>query len=54
MVNETGVPLQVLDCGVTVIIPLIGTNTVLVAVNAAILPVEEAIRPMLVFVFVQL
>jgi hypothetical protein len=53
-VNVIGVPGHPFAVGVTVIVAVTGAVPVLVAVNAAILPVPLAARPMLVLLFVQL
>ena len=52
MVNETGVPVQPLAAGVTVIVAITGTVPVLVAVKEAILPVPLAASPMEVVLLV--
>ena len=48
IVKVCAVPVQPLTDGVTVIMPDIANNPLLVAVNAAILPEPDAPRPMLV------
>jgi hypothetical protein len=57
MVNVCGVPVQVGEApadGVTVMVAEMGVVPLLVAVNAAILPVPLAPKPMAVLLFVQL
>ena len=54
MVKVRGVPLQLFDTGVTVIVATTGVLLVLVAVNVPILPVPLAARPIEVLLFVQL
>ena len=54
MVKVRGVPLQLSDTGVTVIVATTGVLLVLVAVNVPILPVPLAARPIEVLLFVQL
>ena len=54
IVNVIDGPLQPLATGVTVIVAVTGALVVFVAVKAAILPVPDAARPMLVLLFVQL
>ena len=47
-------PVQLLADGVTVIVEVIADAVLLVAVKAAMLPVPDDARPMLVALFVQL
>ena len=54
MVNVLAVPVQPLADGVTVTVPLIIVEPVFVAVNAAILPVPFAPKPIAVLLLVQL
>jgi hypothetical protein len=53
MVNTSGVPGHPVSVGVTVIVEVIGAPVALVAVNAGVLPVPEAARPIAVLEFVQ-
>ena len=52
--NVTGVPLQPLAVGVTVIVAVIGEFPVFVAVNGLMSPVPDAGNPIAVLLFVQL
>jgi hypothetical protein len=54
MVNVVDVPVHPLAAGVAMITAVTGALVVLVAVNAAILPVPVAERPIEVALFVQL
>jgi hypothetical protein len=54
MVNVIGGPGQPAAVGVTVIVPDIGVEPALVAVNDGRLPVPLAAKPMAVLLFVQL
>ena len=54
VVPEVGGPGQAPNTGVTVIVAITGELVALVAVNAAILPVPLAARPIDVVLFVQL
>ena len=53
MTKPTGVPEQPFAVGVTVIVPLMLALVVFVEVNAAMLPVPEAPKPIFVLEFVQ-
>ena len=53
MVNVVGVPAQPEAVGVTVIVAVTALAVAFVAMNAAILPVPFAARPILVVLFVQ-
>ena len=54
IVNVMGVPEQVPDVGVTVIVPEIGVEPVFVPTKVVMFPVPLAPRPIAVFEFVQL
>jgi ABC-type Na+ efflux pump permease subunit len=54
MVNDSGVPVQPLIVGVTVIVPLIAAFVVLVVLKAAIFPFPVAGNPIAGLVFTQL
>lgn len=54
MVKLVELPVQPVADGVTVIVAVIGALVVLVAVNAAILPVPDAASPIVVLLLVQL
>ena len=53
MVNVCVAPVQPIADGVTVTTPAIGAALLLVAVNAAMLPVPDEARPIAVFVLAQ-
>lgn len=54
ILNDTGVPKQVLENGVTVIREEIGAVELLLALNDVIFPVPVAVKPIPILLFVQL
>lgn len=54
IVNDLGVPLVTPSVGVTMMVAITGAVPVLIAVNAAILPVPLAVRPIDVLLLTQL